>query len=141
MDEYIAQTFVGLNVFNTILGGFGCMALLLASIGTYGVLSYSVAQRRRELGVRMAIGAKPSAVVRMVAGQGLRLGVIGLGIGALLTLPLVGVLNGLLQGLSTVRPFTLVFIGAILFGTTLLASWLPASRASRIDPVRTLREE
>lgn len=141
MDEFIAQFFVGINVFNSVLGGFGIMALLLAALGTYGVLSYSVGQRRRELGIRMAVGARPGMVVRMIARQGIRLGVIGLAIGLVLTLPLIRVLNALLQGLSTVRPGTLTLIAVLLFGVTLLASWVPASRASRIDPVRTLREE
>jgi ABC-type antimicrobial peptide transport system permease subunit len=70
MEEYVAQFFVGINVFNTVLGGFGIMALLLAALGTYGVLAYSVNQRRREIGIRMAVGARSSQLIRMIARQG-----------------------------------------------------------------------
>jgi len=141
MDEFVAQFFVGINVFNTVLGGFGVMALLLASLGTYGVLAYSVSQRGHEIGIRMAVGARPGEVVRMIARQGITLGVIGLAIGGLMTLPLIGLLNSLLQGLSTVKPLTLLFIGSVLFAVTMVASLVPARRAAAVDPVRTLREE
>jgi putative ABC transport system permease protein len=141
MDAYIAQFFVGIDVFNSVLGGFGLMALLLASIGTYGVLAYTVNQRRRELGIRMAVGAEPRELVRMIARQGMTLGLVGLAIGVSLTLPLIRVMNGLLQGVTAVQPGTLGLIAAVLFGVTLLASWTPASRAARVDPVRVLRDE
>ncbi len=141
MDEFVAQFFVGVNVFNTVLAGFGLMALLLASLGTYGVLAYSVSQRSHEIGVRMAVGARPREVVRMIARQGVTLGIIGLAIGGLMTVPLIGLLNTVLQGLSTVKPLTLVLIGGVLFAVTMVASLVPARRAAGVDPVRTLREE
>lgn len=141
MEEYVEQFFVGIRVFNVILGGFGVVALLLAALGTYGVLAYTVSLRRREIGIRMAIGAAPGEVVGMVARQGVWLGVIGLGVGVLLTLPMVGLIASLLEGLSTVRPATLVVIGAVLFGVTVVASLVPAMRASAIQPARTLSEE
>ena len=116
-------------------------ALFLAALGTYGVLAYSVSQRSHEIGIRMAVGAQPKEVVRMIARQGVTLGIVGLVIGGLLTLPLIGLLNSLLQGLSTVKPLTLVSIGSLLFAVTVVASLVPANRAAAIDPVRTLRDE
>jgi len=141
MEEYVAQFFVGVAIFNTVLGGFGLIALLLASLGTYGVLSYSVSRRGHEIGIRMALGAEGPQVVRMFAKQGMWLGVIGLGLGILMTLPLVGLLRSLLQGLTTVEPTTLVLIAAVLFGVTMVASFVPAGRASAVDPMRTLRDD
>lgn len=138
-DEYIAQFFVGVQVFNVILTGFGVLALLMAALGTYGVLAYSVSQRRSEIGIRMAVGAAPGAVTRLVAGQGIRLGVVGLVIGGLLTLPLIRVIEWLFQGLSTVNPWTLAGIAAVLFAVTLAASLLPVRNAVRVDPVEALK--
>jgi predicted permease len=141
MEEYVDQFFVGVNVFNLILGGFGIMALLMASLGTYGVLAYTVGQRRREIGIRMAVGAEPRGVVLMIARGGIVMGAVGLALGVLMTLPLVGLLRSLLQNLSTVRPATLGSIAAVLFAVTVAASLLPARRASAVDPVRTLKGE
>jgi putative ABC transport system permease protein len=141
MEQFVAQFFVGISIFNTVLTGFGLVALLLASLGTYGVLSYSVTQRKHEIGIRMALGAESGTVVKMVARQGFWLGVTGLVLGGLMTLPLVGLLNTLLQGLSTIQPATLIVIAAVLFGVTLVASLVPAGRAAAVDPMRTLRNE
>ena len=141
MEEFTAQFFVGINVFNTVLSGFGLMALLLAALGTYGVMAYSVSQRSHEIGIRMAVGARPREVVRMIARQGITLGIVGLVLGGLMTLPLIGLLNSLLQGLTTVKPLTLVSIASVLFAVTVIASLVPASHAASVDPVRTLRDE
>jgi len=140
MEEYVDQFLVGVRVFNVVLGGFGLVALLLASLGTYGVLSYSVSRRGHEIGIRMALGAESRQVVRMIARQGLWLGVVGLVLGALMTLPLVGVLRSLLEGLSTVQPAILLVIAAVLFAVTMTASLVPAGRAASVDPMRTLRD-
>lgn len=141
MDEYVDQAFVGIRVFNSILGGFGTMALFLAALGTYGVLSYSVSQRRHEIGVRMALGADPGKVVGMISRQGFWLGAIGLAIGLLATLPMIGVIQSLLTAFGTVKSSTLVFIAAVLAGVTAAASWIPARRAALVNPVDTLKEE
>jgi putative ABC transport system permease protein len=140
-EELVDRAFVGIRVFNWVLGGFGVMALLLAAIGTYGVLAYSVSQRRHEIGVRMALGAEPGAVVRMISGQGLRLGAVGLALGLLGTFPLVGVIRSVVSTFASVNPSTIGIIAAVLAGVTVLASWLPARRAAVVDPVKTLKEE
>lgn len=142
MEEYVGQFFGGVSVFNTILVGFGIVALLLAALGTYGVLAQGVSQRRKEIGIRMAVGADHADVVRMVARGGLGLGVLGLGLGVLLTLPVVRVLQSLMQGIAgTIRPSTLVAIAGVLFAATLGASVIPARQAASLDPVQTLRED
>lgn len=140
-EAYVDQAFVGIRVFNWILGGFGVVALFLAALGTYGVLAYSVSQRRHEIGVRMTLGARPRRVVGMISGQGLKLGALGLGLGLLATLPMIGVLRSLVSSFATVNPSTLAVIAAVLAGVTALASWLPARRAARVDPVHTLRDQ
>jgi putative ABC transport system permease protein len=141
MVELVDQIFAGIRVFNVILGSFGIMALFLAALGTYGVLAYSVGQRRHEIGVRLAIGAHPGSVVRMISNQGFWLGGIGLALGLVGTLPLIGVLRSMLAPVATVKPSTLAFIAALLAGVTMLASWVPARRATGVNPVETLKEE
>jgi predicted permease len=141
MEEFVDQLFVGIRVFNVILGGFGVMALFMAALGTYGVLSYSVSQRRHEIGVRMAMGARPRSVVGLISREGFWLGGVGLAMGFVATLPLINVLRSTLAFIGTVKPSTLGVIAAVLAGVTMLASWAPAARAARVDPVATLREE
>jgi putative ABC transport system permease protein len=141
LDEVVSQFFVTINAFNAILAGFGVMALLLAAVGVYGVLAHSVNRRRKEIGIRLALGARGSQVVRMFAGEGLRLGIIGLGIGLLSTLPISILLRSLFQGISTVEWNTVFVAGSVLFGVVLLASFVSASRATSVDPVKTLNIE
>jgi predicted permease len=141
MDEVMEQFFVGVQVFNTILGGFGILAIILASLGTYGVLAYQVGQRRHEIGIRMAVGARGREVVGMVTTQGLWMAALGLGIGGLLMIPLTRLLHSILEGLTTVNGTTTFFVGGILFAVTLVASLVPALQASGVDPVMALRDE
>jgi putative ABC transport system permease protein len=141
MDEVMEQFFAGVAVFNTILGGFGLLAILLASLGTYGVLAYQVTQRRHEIGIRMAIGARGSEVIRMVTKQGVSMALLGLALGGLALVPLTRLLRTILQGFSTVSGDTGLVVAAILFTVTLVASLVPAYRASSLDPVRALRDE
>jgi len=140
MDEFFDQFFVGVQVFNTILGGFGILALLLASLGTYGVLAYQVTQRRHEIGIRMAVGAQGGEVVRMVTKQGVGMTVLGLGIGGLALIPLTKLLRALLLGLTPVSGTTGFWVAGVLFTVTLAASLVPAYRASATDPVLALRD-
>lgn len=141
MDEFMDQSFAGIAVFNAVLGGFGLLGILLASIGTYGVLSYQVSQRRHEIGIRMAIGAKEREVMRMVAAQGLWMSLVGLALGGLVLVPLTRLLRSMMEGFATVEANTGLGVAVILLAVTLVASVLPAYRAASLDPVRALRNE
>jgi putative ABC transport system permease protein len=125
----------------TLLGGFAGLAVVLAAIGLYGVISYSVAQRTQEIGIRVALGASGSQVVAMVMGQGLRLAALGLAIGLALALMLKSVLRGFLVGVSTADPATLAITALVLLIVAVLASYVPARRAARLDPMVALRNE
>jgi putative ABC transport system permease protein len=124
-----------------LLATFASIALLLATIGIYGVISYSVAQRTHEIGVRAALGASTGRLLGMVLGQGLTLTVIGLIVGALGAFGLTRVLSALLFGVTAHDPLTLAGVAALLGGITALASYVPARRAARVDPVIALRCE
>jgi len=124
-----------------LLGVAGGVALLLAAIGLYGTISYVVARRTSEIGVRIALGAEPAAVQRLVVGGSLRLAVIGLGLGFVAALALTRVLRGLLFGVASTDPISYVGAMALLIAVALLAGWLPARRAARVDPMVALRYE
>ena len=120
---------------------FSALALLLAAVGIYGVLSYLVTERRREIGIRLAIGASPRAVLRHVLGRGVLLSTIGVGIGAAAALVLGRVASVLLYQTSPADPMTFVTVAGVLVGVALLASYIPARRATRVDPVIALKAE
>ncbi len=122
-----------------LLGLFGALALILASIGIYGVLAYSVAQRTSEIGLRMALGAQPRQVLGLVLKQGMLLALIGAAMGVLVALPVARLASGLLYGVSATDPLTYAGITLLLMGVALLACYLPARRATRIDPLVALR--
>jgi putative ABC transport system permease protein len=124
-----------------MIGAAASIALLLGAIGIYGVISYMVSLRTREIGVRMALGAQADQVRRMVVRQGLTLAVIGVGIGLAGALALSRLISSLLYGIAPHDPVTLIGVTLALLGVSALASWLPAMRAARIDPIEALRAE
>jgi len=131
------------EVYNVILAVFGVLALLLASLGTYGVVSYAVGQRTQEIGVRMAMGARPREVVGLVARQGVFMATLGVGIGGVLLIPVLSAVERVLAGFGVVQmePRILVGVAALLFVVTLVAAVIPASRAARVNPVEVLKAE
>jgi putative ABC transport system permease protein len=124
-----------------LVGAFAAVALVLAAIGIHGVLSYTVAQRTRELGIRLALGAQPGRLVRLVVGQGLRLCGAGLALGLAGALLVTRLLETLLYGVTPLDPGTFFGVPAILLLVALAASYLPARRAARVDPILALRAE
>ncbi len=124
-----------------LLGAFAGLALLLAAIGIYGVMSYSVAQRTPEIGLRVALGAQATDVLRLVVGQGLKLVVLGLALGLLGALLLTRLLDSMLFEVSATDPATLIAVPLLLAFVALLACWIPARRATRVDPMIALRGE
>jgi ABC-type antimicrobial peptide transport system permease subunit len=125
-----------------LLGAFAVLALLLASSGIYGVISYLMTQRVREIGIRLALGAEKQDVLRMVLGQGLRMAAAGIAIGIAAALVLARLLSSFSQLLFGVRsndPPTLAVVSLVLIGAALLACYVPARRAARVDPLIALR--
>jgi ABC-type antimicrobial peptide transport system permease subunit len=120
---------------------FGLLALVLATVGVYGVVSYSVAQRTREIGVRVALGAGLPAILRLVVGQGLRLAWTGVGVGLALSVATTGVMSSILYGVAPRDPVVLFVVGGVLTVIAGAASLVPARRATRIDPLTSLRAE
>jgi putative ABC transport system permease protein len=128
--------------FRTILlTGFAALALILAALGIYGVLLQSVVRRTKEIGIRMALGATRESVMQMILGQALRTVLVGIGLGLLATLFLARTIAGLLYDVSPANAGILAVVSAILLSVAMLASYLPARRATSIDPLKTLRTE
>src|SRR4029077_4158302 len=144
MQQVVSESMSSQRLPMVLLAVFAALALLLASVGIYGVISYSVTQRVQEIGVRMALGAEKRQIFQMVIGQGLRIAVVGLGIGAAAALILVRLLSSfshLLYGVGPSDPVTFVSVSLVLTGVALLACYIPARRASRVDPMIALRRE
>jgi putative ABC transport system permease protein len=140
LEEFVARS-VAQPRFNALLVGlFSTVALLLSVAGIFGVMSYSVSQRTQEIGIRLALGAQRSDVLRLIVGQGMRLVVLGVGTGLLVTFGLTRLLQDLLYGISATDLSTLFMVSSLLSLVAFLACWLPARRASAIDPMVALRE-
>ena len=139
MEEVVSQSVARQRFSMLLLGVFAGLALLLAAVGIYGVMSYSVAQRTREIGIRIALGAQRSDVLKMTVGEGLRLVSTGVVIGLAAALILTRVMSSLLFGVSANDPTTFITISLILVSVAVLASFVPALRATRVDPMFALR--
>ena len=139
MEEIVSQSVARQRFSTLLLGVFASLALLLAAVGIYGVMSYSVAQRTHEIGIRIALGAQRSDVLKMTVGEGLRLVSTGLVIGLAGALILTRLMSSLLFGVSANDPTTFITISVILVSVAVLASYVPALRATRVDPMFALR--
>ena len=124
-----------------LLAVFAAAAALLSAIGIYGVMSYAVSKRTREIGVRMALGADPRSVLRLVVGQGMAVALAGAGLGLVGAFLLTRLMASLLYGVRPGDPLTFAAVAAALLLVALAASWIPARRAARIDPMQALRAE
>jgi len=141
MDDLLSDTVAQPRLQSGLLSVFAGAALLLAALGLYGVLSFAVAQRRREMGVRIALGARKSHVLSLVIRQGMKLALAGLSLGLILALALAQTLRSLVYEVKPADPLTFAAVALLLLATALLACWLPARRAARIDPITALRAE
>jgi putative ABC transport system permease protein len=141
MDELLERSFGQRRLSMILLGVFAGIALLLATIGIYGVMSYSVTQRTRELGIRMALGAERPRVLALVVGQGMALAGIGVAIGLAAAFALTRLLASQLYGVTASDPATFGVVAGLLASVALMASLVPALRATRVDPVVALRDD
>jgi putative ABC transport system permease protein len=141
IERFVGDAVALPRLYAILVGLFASAALLLAALGVYGVMAYAVTQRRREIGVRVALGADPAGIRRLVLASGARLAVVGLAIGLAAALALVRVIRSLLFGVTPFDAATLVAVPVVLGAVALVASWVPARRAMRLDPVGALRED
>jgi putative ABC transport system permease protein len=141
MDELMAASVAAPRFRTALVSVFAVVGLLLAAIGIYGVMAYAVAERTHELGVRVALGATSLDVMRLVLVEALALAAAGLAIGLLAAFAATRLITTLLFGVAPTDPATFGSIAAVLVGTALVASYLPARRATRVDPMAALRRE
>jgi putative ABC transport system permease protein len=141
MSEMRSESLASLR-FNTVaLSIFAGLGLILAAVGIYGVMAYSVGQRTHEIGIRMALGAQPGAVMRLILGQGMLLVLIGVALGLALSFGVPRIMASFLYGVTATDPATFVFVALVLSLVALLANYIPARRATKVDPILALREE
>jgi putative ABC transport system permease protein len=141
VNDVISESVAPRRLNMLLLGIFAGLALVLAAVGIYGVISYSVSQRTREIGIRMALGASHTSVLRLVVGEGMILAVIGVTIGVVASFFLTRLMSTLLFGVSTTDPITFVAISLLLTSVSMVASLVPARRAMKVDPMVALRYE
>jgi len=141
MEENMATTVAQPRFRAWLIGIFAMLALVLSGVGVYGVMSYTVTQRTSEIGVRVTMGAQPQDVFRIIVGEGLRLALLGVGIGLVAALALTRLLRSFLFGISAYDPVTFIGVSLILTLVAIAASYFPARRATQVDPLVALRYE
>jgi ABC-type antimicrobial peptide transport system permease subunit len=141
MDEIVSRTTSRQNFNMMLLTIFGVIALVLAAIGIYGLMAYSVQQRTQEIGIRMALGANRTAIRKLVVWHGMRLTLVGVALGIAASFGLTRLIASFLFGVKTWDPTAFIAVPLVLSAVALLAVWLPAMRASRVEPMRALRIE
>jgi putative ABC transport system permease protein len=141
MDEWVAASAAQPRFDTALLVAFAALAVIIAAVGIYGVLAYSVSQRTREIGVRLALGAEPAAVLRLVVGEGMRVGFTGIAVGLVAAFMLSRAIASLVYGVPTRDPMTYAGVTGVLLAVALIACVLPARRASRVDPIIALHCE
>jgi putative ABC transport system permease protein len=141
MTDLVSDSLTARRFSAELIGAFSMLALVLAAIGVYGVIAYWVAQRTRELGIRMALGAQPADLMRLVVGRGVRLAGFGVIAGWIAALAMGPLLRSQLYGISAFDPLVFASVPAVLLCVALAAGYLPALRAMRVDPMVALREE
>jgi len=141
LTTYVSHATAASRSTATLISGFAGLALLLAGFGLYGTMSHHVAQRQREIGIRMALGAQASDVRALVVSQALRMGVIGVGVGVVGAFLTTRMLEGLLFGVKANDPATFAAVCAMLLGVLIAAAYVPARRATRVDPLVALKAD
>jgi putative ABC transport system permease protein len=141
MEQLLAEPLAPRRFQMLLFGVFAAVALLLAAVGVYGVIAYSVSRRTHEIGIRMALGACPLDVLLLFVRQGMTLSLAGVSIGLAAAMGVTRVLKGLLFELSATDPLTFMLIAALMLGVAFLACYLPARRATKVDPMAALRFE
>jgi putative ABC transport system permease protein len=141
MEQIVDKSLAGRKFSVILISLFGVLALALAAVGLYGVVSYSVTQRNREMGLRMALGAQQGAVLRMVIGEGMKLALAGALVGAMAAAFAGKAIASQLYGLRASDPASFAWAAAMLLAVAMIGAWIPARRATRVDPVVALREE
>jgi putative ABC transport system permease protein len=141
MEDAVSDSVAQPRFYMLLLGGFATIALLLAALGIYGVISYAVSQRTRELGIRVALGATRDKIVRLVIREGVWLAGVGVVLGIFASLALTRALASLMFGVGKLDPVTLVVAPVTLMGAALIGCYLPARRAANVDPVIAMRNE
>jgi len=139
LEDRLRDSLAEPRLYAMLLAAFAVSALIVAGVGLFAVLSYSVTQRAREIGVRSAIGARPIDIVRLVLSQALGMAAVGVALGLLLATAAVRVLSSFLYGIGPYDPVTLVFAVALLLTVALVAAVIPARRAARVDPISVIR--